>query len=1561
MTLWRYLSALCLVLITILSHAQEKTSKINYKINDEEMRKNPHLKYWIIDPSASKNKKESTSEDVRIIVRLKTSPSTIANTSARTRNEAVVNEEHRQFLADINTLQRQSATGRGASSVPTVMREYKRTFNGFALSTQKNVADQIRQLPNVIHVYEDKKAEAYDLSSNELINVPKVWAETGATGKDITIGIIDTGIDYTHPALGGGIGSSFKVLGGYDFVNNDNDPLDDHGHGTHVAGIAAANSTELKGVAPDAKLYAFKVLSANGWGYDSDVLAAIEKTTDPDGDPSTDDALDVVNMSLGRQPDANEPLSHAVNNAVLNGVTFVIAAGNGYNFQSIGTPGIAEHAITVGAVDQNRSTAYFSSKGPVEKTFQLKPDVAAPGVDIYSSYLNSQYSNQSGTSMASPHVAGVAALLLEKHPTWTPAIIKSSLMTTATSMQAYVWEQGAGVIDAFAAITNDILLSPGSISFGAVDISAGEFQTTRTITITNVSAGTRDFSLSLEGTIQNSAIGFSFSESVFSLQPAETKTITVGLTVDPSLPLLNLPDAYTGNILLTSSDGSVRKSIVTLINAPVTRLQFAGELPSVFIVIGLEGNYYWQPFFPTEPVFDLYLPAGKYDIITYYEYNRTVISEGISSATPATIELDKAMAKNAIVFAPSDKNGQPIPLWSGHGSAFFTGEGKNIITVYFGAVDTLFINDQKDYGFDMKIFAKAMDGSSECYEVTGSTGFGIDRSMLLSNDGNFTRFQLLNPSVPRNAQQNLVSYLKAAYFTTWLNQPISVANPITVFRSQNDSSKFGGTYVRLDPTYGDPGFAWETGAWKIDSHNAIYFTDTFDKYLGKIPGEFEYELGKSLVKFNGYTVNTESRIALADFPSSGTFNRFYGEREHGGVAYKLSSGGTVVKSGIFNNRMMSDLMSPTLNIDFQSLPQAYQLDISYDSYQVGGRFGQATATLEFNTAGNDKNSPLLDYISLEADGVSTTEITTPESAVIKFKVIDTWPDYVTGTWIYPSGISEVTLEIKGEGDESWLPLSLEQNTTEEWFAPLPSDLDPGYYQVRVKAKDNENNLFTYALNPGFLLGQPSNEVPYAVPMLLEPFNHSINAGVRPLFKWSAFEGASYTLQVSRTSDFLNSVIDEVVTTNEFQPQTDLKKDSLYYWRVKAWVSGRSTPWSEVNTFEARKLAAPVLTSPENDALNVDFEHILFQWEKAQGALQYNFEISFTEDFSSLMTNVWLPETASSLDWYGFTQGTQYFWRVTAYYYTFDHVYPVMSEPFKFTTIQPVQPPGEPQLVSPRNLSSRLPYRNLYFEWKEAARTFAYYFELSNDSTFYSLTKAEWLPANVTSVNARNLVPGSNYYWRVTAYGDNYALATSSQTFSFTTMAAPPPKLRFPENRSNEVQYRQLTFEWERSESAMQYYFELSEKPDFSDTRFKISTDKESLELTALDPEKVYYWRITATHPMMSSAISSNVFSFTTAGSRDDPSDLSTQVYPNPFDQKISIVVYSRKVQLVRFSVVNQAGQKIKKSNHQFERGFNTIEWSVTDARDANLPEGIYLGIIEGSSGRKTVKLILKRK
>src|SRR3989344_1188849 len=155
------------------------------------------------------------------------------------------------------------------------------------------------------------------------------------TGKGITIGIIDTGVDYTHEDLGGCFGASCKVIGGYDFVNNDNDPMDDVGHGTHVAATAAGNGV-LKGVAPDAKIVAYKVCGTGliGCPYD-DIMASIQRSLDPNQDEDFSDHLDIISLSLGGgcggyndDCGPNDPLSKSIDNVVDNGIVAVVAAGN---------------------------------------------------------------------------------------------------------------------------------------------------------------------------------------------------------------------------------------------------------------------------------------------------------------------------------------------------------------------------------------------------------------------------------------------------------------------------------------------------------------------------------------------------------------------------------------------------------------------------------------------------------------------------------------------------------------------------------------------------------------------------------------------------------------------------------------------------------------------------------------------------------------------------------------------------------------------------------------------------------------------------------------------------------------------------------------------------------------------------------------------------------------------------------------------------------------------------------------------------------------------------------
>ncbi|MBS3138719.1 S8 family serine peptidase [Candidatus Woesearchaeota archaeon] len=266
-----------------------------------------------------------------------------------------------------------------------------------------------------------------------------------------------------------------KVIGGYDFVNDDNDPMDDHGHGTHVAATAAGNGV-LKGVAPDASIVAYKVLDSGGSGYWDDVIAAIERSIDPNQDGDTSDHLDVISLSLGGPGNPDDPVSTAIDSVVKRGVTAVIAAGNsGPTEQTIGSPGTSRKAITVGAVfkDQYKDVVYFSSRGPVEWNGQsmVKPDVAAPGVKICAAQWQNAFEDAlgqtwlvdkcvddehiaiSGTSMATPHVAGAAALLKQAHPDWTPLEIKAALKRSADDTEYSLIHEGTGVINTVRALS----------------------------------------------------------------------------------------------------------------------------------------------------------------------------------------------------------------------------------------------------------------------------------------------------------------------------------------------------------------------------------------------------------------------------------------------------------------------------------------------------------------------------------------------------------------------------------------------------------------------------------------------------------------------------------------------------------------------------------------------------------------------------------------------------------------------------------------------------------------------------------------------------------------------------------------------------------------------------------------------------------------------------------------------------------------------------------------------------------------------------------------------------
>jgi subtilisin family serine protease len=241
------------------------------------------------------------------------------------------------------------------------------------------------------------------------VGANQVW-ETGS-GSGIVVAVIDTGIELTHSDL------SSNIVSGYDFVNNDSSANDDNGHGTHVSGIVAStmNGAGNVGASYSAKLMPVKVLNESGYGYLSDIAKGIYF--------ATDNGARIINMSLGTTTDS-DTLRRAVQYATNKGVLMVAAAGNSSG-APCGYPAAYSSVICVVAIDSNNKLASFSNIGG---------ELAAPGVSNYSTYKNNSYAKLSGTSMASPHVAGSAALLMSICTDCSTSEIRELLRSTATDL-----------------------------------------------------------------------------------------------------------------------------------------------------------------------------------------------------------------------------------------------------------------------------------------------------------------------------------------------------------------------------------------------------------------------------------------------------------------------------------------------------------------------------------------------------------------------------------------------------------------------------------------------------------------------------------------------------------------------------------------------------------------------------------------------------------------------------------------------------------------------------------------------------------------------------------------------------------------------------------------------------------------------------------------------------------------------------------------------------------------------------------------------------------------------
>jgi subtilisin family serine protease len=387
----------------------------------------------------------------------------------------------------------------------------------------------LQRNPAISTIEPDAEVTALGTFDSELTATWGVKAVGGGTAADagagVKVAVIDTGIDCNHPELKR---NGVTICdGGWDFINNDSDPYDDNGHGTHVSGtIAAAKDTNgVVGVAPGVRLYALKVLGSNGSGSFSAVIAALQW--------AVDHGIQVTNNSYGSSTNPGSTVEAAFVNAYNHGVLSIAAAGNTGSCtpttETIGYPANYASVVAVAATDSTNTRACFSSTG-------AGVELSAPGVSITSSVPGTGYGTWNGTSMATPHVVGVAALVIGNGVTG-PAAVRARLQSTATDLGPAGRDPyyGFGLVNAKTALSGGPNTTPTVLVTSPA--SGASFTTGKSVTFTGTATDTQDGSLSsslkwtsnLQGTI---GTGASVSTSSLSIG---THAITASATDSGSL------------------------------------------------------------------------------------------------------------------------------------------------------------------------------------------------------------------------------------------------------------------------------------------------------------------------------------------------------------------------------------------------------------------------------------------------------------------------------------------------------------------------------------------------------------------------------------------------------------------------------------------------------------------------------------------------------------------------------------------------------------------------------------------------------------------------------------------------------------------------------------------------------------------------------------------------------------------------------------------------------------------------------------------------------------------
>ncbi|MDX3659845.1 S8 family serine peptidase [Streptomyces sp. ID05-26A] len=553
----------------------------------------------------------------------------------------------------------------GAGALGRITRELP-SVRLSAVATPKDKAAELFGKADVGKIWLNGKVHpSLDVSVPQ-VGAPAAW-QAGHTGAGATVAVLDTGYDPKHPDLAG------IVKGEKDFTGEG--IVDTEGHGTHVASTVAGRGARYTGVARGADLLIGKVCQAGGCPFDA-ILAGMQW--------AADSGAKVVNMSLGggSGDGVSDPLEIAVNRlSAQKGTLFVVAAGNYGQNTPVASPASADAALAVASVSKQDGYSRFSQPGPRFKDYAVKPDISAPGEDIVAARaagtladraVDEHYARLTGTSMATPHVAGAAAILAAQHPEWTGRQIKAALMGSATPIDATIYQQGSGRLDAGRASRQTIIPSEGSLSLGFVRWPHNHLALTKQITYRNTGSAPVSLRLSLDVP--------AFRTNVDQVVVPAHGEAAVTVTFDQSAAQIGV---HGGRLVARSDTGD------TVIQTPVGAYKEPESYDLTVKLIdqngaapadGLLANAMWVPLGTGQDDFDLLgnnstvrLPAGRYAVLGTIQTavpgqplpaSTRVADPEVDLRKDTTVTLDARNGKKVTVQA-DEKEARPISWTNG--------------------------------------------------------------------------------------------------------------------------------------------------------------------------------------------------------------------------------------------------------------------------------------------------------------------------------------------------------------------------------------------------------------------------------------------------------------------------------------------------------------------------------------------------------------------------------------------------------------------------------------------------------------------------------------------------------------------------------------------------------------------------------------------------------------------------------------------------------------------------------------------------------------------------------